>query len=306
MPRIELSIMNNQIVRIALCLTPLVFSLARADVKLEAEQRENLDIQTAAVTIAQIARTYSATAQVLDAAPLIALLRDLRAAQSAAHASRNELERAEQLHAANANVSSKALEAVRAQSLAEAGRADSLRAQLRTSWGPALATMKDSDREQLVADVLEGRAVLVRAESRETEHATIHAGKVRLVAADESLPAEVLGLAAAGPQVVGRAYLLRVVSTSLQAGQILEVDLQDTQQKIAGVIVPRSAVTRWQGDDWVYIEEEANHFIRKPIHPVLWLDDGCLVQKELEAGQHLVTVGATSLLAVENAPEAKE
>ena len=298
--------MKHRILRVALCLAPLAFSQANAEVTLTVEQRENLGIQTTVLATVQAPRTYSATAQVLDAAPLIVLLRDLRAAQSAAHASQLELERAEQLHAADANVSSKSLEAARVQSLADAGRADALRAQLLTAWGPALATMKERERERLIADLLDAKAVLLRAESRDGDRAAIRTGKVRLIAADEHFPAEVLGLAAAGAQVVGRAYLLLVASTSLQAGQVLDADLEDSQKKVGGALVPRSAIVRWQGEDWVYIESDANRFVRKSIHPVMWLDDGGIVPKELAAGQRLVAVGAAALLGVENAPAAQE
>jgi hypothetical protein len=298
--------MMRSVIRVVLCLVPLVALTAQAEVTLESEQRESLDIQTVTLTTSQVPQTYSAIAQVLDAAPLITALRDLRAVQSAATASRNELERAEQLHAADGNVSRKVLEAARVQSLTDAGHADALRAQLLTTWGPAVAAMKESERDRLIAALLESRAVLVRAETRQTDRATIRSGKVRLVTGDEMLPAEVLGLSAGTAVAIGQAYLLRVASSSLQAGQVLDVELQDAKQSLAGIVVPRTAIVRWQGDDWVYIETEPNHFTRKIIHPVAWPDDGCLVQKELEVGQSLVTVGGTMLLAVENSPAPKE
>jgi hypothetical protein len=294
------------VVRVALCVVPLVVVTAQAEVKLEAEQRESLGIQTVTLTSTHVPQTYSAIAQVLDAAPLVALLRDFRAAQSAAIASHNELERAEQLHAADGNVSRKVLEAARVQALSDAGHADALQAQLLTTWGPAITALKESERDRLVTDVLESRAVLVRAEARQTDRVTIKTGKVRLVTDDETLPAEVLGLSAGSTQTVGRSYLLRVASPTLQVGQVLDVELQDAKQSLTGIVVPRSAIVRWQGDDWVYIETESNHFARKAIHPVSCPDEGCLVQKELEVGQSLVTIGGAMLLAVENSPAPQE
>lgn len=281
----------------------------QADAVITAEQRNALGIDTSPLVEKQIAKEYPATAQVLDAAPLIVLLRDLRAAQAAARASKSELGRAEQLHAADANVSTKALESARVQALTDTGRVDGLRAQLLTAWGPALASMSDEGREKLAADLLGNRAVLVRAETRQsgnqTDRAPLRAGRVRLLAEAENLAADVLGQAAGGGQTIGRAYLLRVASSTLQAGQVLEAELQDPKQLISGIVVPRSAIVRWQGETWVYTEGEQNHFMRTAIRPTQWIDAGCLVQMELKAGQKVVTTGSSMLLAIENSPAEK-
>ena len=69
-----------------------------------------------------------------------------------------------------------------------------------------------------------------------------------------------------------------------------------------GVKVPLSALLRWQGSDWVFIETAANHFVRRRIVPVEWLDDGCLVANTLHAGERIVTVGAEVLLAADTGP----
>jgi hypothetical protein len=297
---------NKLILIAASCVLALGGEIAYGKVKLEAEQRENLAIQTVELTAAQVPYSYSTVAQVLDAAPLVAMLRDLRAAQSATESSRKELERATRLYEADANMSAKGLAAARVQALTDSGRADALRAQVLTSWGPAIAAMPDTRREQLVTDLLSARVVLVRAEVRVGGRTAIRLGKVQLIASDERYTAEVLGLAANGSQATGQAYLLRVVTDSLQAGQVLNAELGDARQTISGIVVPRSAIVRWQSDDWVYIETEANHFERKLIHPVLWTMEGCLVQKELAAGQHVVTTGAALLLAAESTPAAQD
>src|SRR5262249_14449790 len=53
-----------------------------ADLTLEAEERENLGIQIETVKVIDVARQWPAAATVMDAAPLVASLAELRAAES--------------------------------------------------------------------------------------------------------------------------------------------------------------------------------------------------------------------------------
>jgi hypothetical protein len=271
---------------------------ARADVQLTALQRENLGIKTVTLTKSETAKTYTATALVLDATSLVTLLSDLRAAQSAATASRNELERVQQLHADENNVSLKVVEAARTQSVADAGHVNTLRAQLAT-WGPSIAAMPDAERDRLSADLAANRSALLRAELRQSGSAPFRQARVRILNREESWPALVIGLASqTASQGIGHAYLLRVDAASLQAGQVATAELIDTHKSVAGVKIPRSAIVRWQGSAWVFIETDGK-FVRRLIRPVEWLDDGCLVQEDLQ-GQQLVVVGASMLLAAES------
>jgi hypothetical protein len=295
--------MKNISVRVAISLLWIFACIpVHADMELTAQQRENLGIKTAALTKTEVGKTFLATAQVLDATPLVTLLSDLRAAQSTAAASNSEFERAKELHAAEATVSLKAVEAARAQSVADTGHVNALRAQLVSAWGTAVVAMPESEREHLVADLLASRASLLRAELRQDQNDTpqFKQARVRLLTQQQMWPAQVLGLAAlTTAQSMGRAYLLRVGATPLQPGQVLAVELIDPRKAVSGIKVPRSAIVRWQGSTWVFIEAESK-FTRHMIHPIEWLDDGCLVQEDLQAGQSIVTVGASMLLAAES------
>ena len=280
---------------------------AWADVKLEAAQRESLGIETARLAPADAVRSLHAVAQVLDSAPLIALLSELQAADAAVSGSRSEAQRAQQLYSADNNVSLKALEAARAQAAGDVARAQGLRSQLLANWGRALQRMSEADRARLVADLSSGRTALLRAESTEpaTAGAQLQTASLQALTGDERWAAQVLGPAAqAATAGVGSTYLMRA-QIELPPGTVLQAQLHDRSRVLRGIKIPRAAIVRWQGEDWVYLEEQANSFTRHLLQPVEWLDDGCLVQAGFSAGQQVVTAGARWLLAAENsAPEA--
>src|SRR5690349_4321908 len=90
-------------------LSLVISTQAFAEVELKPEERENLGIQTEPVKPIQTGRQWSATAQVLDATPLVTTLGEMLAAETAAIASRAEAERSEKLYREEANVARKAL-----------------------------------------------------------------------------------------------------------------------------------------------------------------------------------------------------
>ena len=290
----------------ALCLSLTCIALApgaSADVSFNAEQRNAAGIETRALETVSVPRAWRATAQVLDPAPLIALAGDLRAAQAASDGSRHELERSERLYAAESNVSLRTLETARAQALTDEGHVRALKAQLAASWGRALADTGDARRDHLIGELAAGRVVLLRAETRRIDvgGARFTGARVSLIAGSRAWTADVLGPAApAASPALGDLYLLSApAAPGLEVGRALAADLQDASDVLHGVKVPLSAVLRWQGSDWVFIETAANHFARRRIVPVEWLDDACLVGEGLRTGERIVTVGAEVLLAAD-------
>jgi len=143
----EFSFSATRRLRAAL-LSFLVAAPCFADVTLEPAERENLGIQTEPVKTLDVARQWPAAATVVDAAPLIASLSDLRAAESAAEASREESRRAEQLYRNDANVARKARDAARTQAITDEGRVTTARSQLLSAWGQTIVGMNPSARER--------------------------------------------------------------------------------------------------------------------------------------------------------------
>jgi hypothetical protein len=271
-----------------------------ADVKLESQQRATLGIETTTLSAVTVAREVQASAQVLDSSQLIATMGELRAAQLSAMSSRGELDRLERLHADDTNVSLKAVEAARAQTAADAGHVATLRAQLATTWGRSLVAFPDSERTLLLDELTSGRASLLRADvtDGDVRQLQFHSAKTHSLTSDETWPAIIIGrMASSNDRGIGDSYLLKVAA-DLQPNRMLVVQLIDPAHSRHGFKIPRGALIRWQGSDWVFEESADNLFTRHIVHPIQWLDDGCLVDDDL-AQRHIVIVGAMMLLGME-------
>ena len=272
-----------------------------ADVTLQAEEREDLGIQTEAVQMLEVARQWPAAATVLDAAPLIATLTDLRVAESTAEASHDESRRAEQLYQNDANIARKARDAARTQAITDEGRVATVRSQLLSAWGQAILTMKPDARQRLVEDLLAGRATLVRAEPVQAipQGARFTRAEVSSLSGPSRWTATVLGPLpqASAPAFAGA--LLLSVPVSLSAGQALQARLVEAQPGARGPSVPASAIVRWHGGEWVYEEKPANTFVRHPVRRGARVEGRAVLEGEIPNDAQIVVVGARALLGAE-------
>ena len=272
-----------------------------ADVELKPEERANLGIQTESAKAIQTGRQWSATAQVLDATPLVTTLGEIQAAETAAGASKAEAERSERLYREETNVGRKALDAARAQSVTDAVRLSTARAQLVGSWGPEIAALSSVARSALVADLLAGRACLARVDLVQSLPATVTDPQVEVTHFDGGKPLSAywLGRLPQGANsTIAGSGLLRVAAP-LAAGSLLEAVLSEREPSINGMSVPSSAVIRWHGGEWVYEETSTNHFERREVKRGLRVGGRALLANPDNAEVQVVTVGARALLAAE-------
>jgi hypothetical protein len=278
-----------------------VVAPAFADVELEAEQRDSLGIQTEPARAIEAPRSWPASAQVLDSAPLITALGELRSAETAAAASRAEAERSEQLYREETNIARKTLDAARAQAIADEARLNTARAALLGTWGRTIATMPGAQRAKLIDDLLSGRASLVRAEQLQPLPPDAALGSARVVTLDShgEWNAEWLGTL---PQTTNLTFagssLLRVPA-ALPVGQLLEVTLTEKRASVHGMSVPATAVVRYRGAEWVYEEGPENHFTRSEVRAGTRVQGRALLAGEIKSPPQVVTVGARSLLGAE-------
>jgi hypothetical protein len=274
---------------------------AFADVELEAEQRESLGIRTEPARAIEAARSWPASAQVLDSASLVTALGELRSAETAAAASRAEAERSEKLYREDTNIARKTLDAARTQAIADEARLNSARAGLLGAWGRAIASMPGSQRAKLVDDLLNGRASLVRAEQVQPLPADVSIGTVRVATLNShvEMNAEWLGALpqTTNPTLAGSS-LLRVPA-ALSVGQLLEVTVTEKRASVRGMSVPAAAVIRWRGSEWVYEEGPENHFVRAEVRAGARVQGRALIAGEVKTPPNVVTVGARSLLGAE-------
>jgi hypothetical protein len=272
-----------------------------ADVQLEADERENLGIQTEAVQMLNVARQWSAAATVLDAGPLVGALADLRAAESAAEASREEFRRAEQLYQNDKNVSRKTLDAARTQSITDDGRVATARSQVLSTWGRPILAMSASTRERLVSDLFAGRATLVRAEPLQPLPQAIRFGRVEISSLNGPArwTASVLGPLPQGSAPAFAGALLLSVPAALSAGQPLQARLVEAAADVRGPSVPAAAIVRWHGTEWVYEEKPANHFVRRAVKRGARVEGRAVLEGDVPGDARIVVVGARALLGAE-------
>ena len=272
-----------------------------ADVQLQAEERENLGIQTEPVQMLNVARQWSAAATVLDAGPLVAALTDLRAAEATAEASREEFKRADQLYRNDTNVARKTRDAARTQSITDEGRVATVRSQLLSAWGLSILAMNASARERLVNDLMTGRATLVRAEPVQALPQAVKFGRIELTAL--SGPARWTGTVLGPlPQASAPAFagaILLSVPAPLSAGQPLQARLVEAHPSVTGPSVPSSAIVRWHGTEWVYQEKPANNFVRLAVRRGARVEGRAVLEGDLPKDARSVVVGARALLGVE-------
>ena len=299
-------------IRISILLLTCLQVPVYAAVTLSEKVQHNFGIHSESAVAVQSARQWQASAQVLDASSLVSLLSDLKVAQAVANASGRELQRLEALHKENNNVSLKTVEAARAQAISDSAHIQVLQAQLLSGWGGGVSKMSVQLREQLIQDILTGQQVLVRADllSQTSPVISFSLVRIKLLSDDRVINAKVLGsLPQTQGQSLGKSYLL-VVATNHQSellpGQLLTAELQDAAHPVQGVQIPKSAVVRWQGQYWAYLEQELGHYQRVSISVTQWLEQSVIVSKGIKAGDKVVASGAGLILGAELSPPETE
>lgn len=99
----------------------------------------------------------------------------------------------------------------------------------------------------------------------------------------------------------GLVLLFRVMTRDLplRPGMRLEAHLPTAAQPATGVLVPRSAIVRSGGRDWVFVALTEDTFERRPLDAVAPLPDGWFVPSGLSPDDRVVTAGAQVLLSEE-------
>jgi hypothetical protein len=111
---------------------------------------------------------------------------------------------------------------------------------------------------------------------------------------------------ASAPAFAG-AFLLSV-PVALPAGQALRAALAEAQPGVRGPSAPASAIVRWRGSEWVYVEKPANTFVRHVVRRGARVERRALLD-DISSDARIVVVGARALLGVElsaSEPESSE
>jgi hypothetical protein len=279
-------------------------------VKLEKEKWKALGLEMAEPLKAELKPQRVAFGRVLDPVPLVALDGELASADAALAASRAEFDRTQALQKSGEGMSRKVAETAEAQFRSDEIKADGLRRRARLEWGAAFPAADAAKRRAFVEQLVGGESALVRVELLPGDALAEQPTGARISVLgreSETIESSVITPASdADPKTQAQGFILRVdkPAFALRPGMALTAWLELPQKVRAGFAVPRAAVLRHDGRAWVFVQEETEKFVRKPVSIETPLDGekGWFVSGEsggIKGDDLLVVTGAQTLLSEE-------
>jgi hypothetical protein len=242
---------------------------------------------------------------ILDPGPLSKLNSDLIRAQAALDSSQAQYLRSKRLYGERQNVSLRDLQSAQASYLADQSRLNALQQQLRDEWGGEIARMDPAQRSDLINTLVDRRQAIGRVTvpaGKVLDDSPAHASIVVLGQEQHPIAARSVYFApAVDPKMQGQSFILRMDADGfpIRPGAAISAALPLSNGTERGVTVPRSAVVRYAGKEWVYEALTSEKFTRKEIVPAQILPDGYFVTQDLPPEARVVITGAQSLLSEE-------
>lgn len=271
-------------------------------VQLSPEQQINAGIVVAAPQPRELAREVKAYGHVVDPQPLFDLLAELHSTEAALDASTKEYARVQALHANDQNASARTVETASAAVKRDQIQLEALRTKLSGAWGPTLAK---SDLARVVPPLTNLEAVLIRVDLPPGEALSSLPATARVQSpfdSARSAAARFLGLATmASAHSPGQGFLFLQQPNSLDLRPEMSVVtfLALEGPRLRGVVLPRSAVVRHEGQTWVYTRRDDQTFERVPVALEHAVDEGWFIEASSGAPKHIVVTGAQMLLSEE-------
>ncbi|MEP6784728.1 MAG: hypothetical protein ABI898_03195 [Sphingomonadales bacterium] len=265
-------------------------------------------VRTATLTAGSTHVETRGFARALDVGPLAAIDAEVQANVAAAAASQAEVERLTILYRADQSASLRAVEAARAQAIADRAKASASRHRVAFEYGPGLSQLGSGGIRSLVADVATAGAALVRID---IQGAALALGStVRLEDGNARAIVRTIGSAAAADSKLQTAGALAIVrgpfARQLLSGRVVPAIVAQGPAT-NGVLVPRGAIVRWQGTRWAYRRAANGSFERVELTDGQPAETGWLVTGgDLHAGDVIAVEGAGALLGIERGGGAGE
>lgn len=268
-------------------------------VTIDADTQRRLGIVVAPLTVSTDAATLDGFAKGLDAAPLAAIIAEIDTAEATAAASAAEAGRLDILYRQDTSASRRSVEAARAQARGDAARVRLAQQRIGIEFGPGLLHLGVSQVRRLASEIANGTAALVRID---IPGANLAPGTIVSVAAGTaSSTVHVLGPASAADARLQSAGVLAVLSGPMARqsliGRVLTARIVNGPVR-AGLLVPRDAIVRFQGQMWVY-RQTAKGFDRVALNDPISATDGWLVSDGLAPSDHIAVHGSAGLLAID-------
>ena len=283
-------------------------------------QQVQAGIRTQTLVPARYQSRARAYGLILDPRPLLALrasyaaaLGQLGVARAVATTSQREYERLRLLNRDDQNVSIKtaqaaegAYQSAQARLAAALTNVANLQQTAIMQWGPVLARWTLRHGTDPLTRLFNGQDALVLV--------TLPPGLAvpsmpTVVRVDNgNMPAAAATLVSASPQsdpsIQGETYFYLMPAHEVRMGMRVAVDVPLVGQTRLGAMVPDSAVLWYAGQAWIYLQSNAEHFVRQRVSTQAPVRGGWF-ETDLRPGQRVVTQGAQLLLSQEmSAPPA--
>ncbi|HKQ37014.1 MAG TPA: hypothetical protein VJ063_02985 [Verrucomicrobiae bacterium] len=269
--------------------------------KIDKATQERMGLKTAALEPAQLRLEEKGYGQVLDPTPFATLLVDQLSASASLEVSRKEYERLKQLYAQDQNVSTRALETAEAAMKKDQILFEAAKAKLALTLGPAASAQPNF--QALVESLIAMKQSLARIDLPLSQSlgGPPQGGRVAPVAGEEHpLPVKYLGAApVADPQTQGQGFLFLLEANPLPPGTALIGWLEVPGETQIGVLVPRAALVRHEGEIYLYVQTGEETFAHKEVELERPVEKGWFVRHGLAANEKVVVAGAQELLAEE-------
>ena len=267
------------------------------------EAQHRLGVTTQVLTAQRRQAQIAAFAKVLDPGPLAALESDLETAIAAAAASSKEAARARALGSGAGGMAAKDVEAAISQARQDQAKLELLRRRVGLEWGPGVARLSDARRQALVEALAKGRAALVQVDTPDSE-GQAGARRVEIDIGSGSVQAPVIGPARTAEARLQSSGLIALVTGPkailFSVGLTLGARIDEPGAQ-TGVILPRSAIVRYQGFDWAYVRRGPGQFERRQIAAPQVEKDGDFTLDGFRAGEAVAVQGVAGLFAAEQA-----
>jgi hypothetical protein len=271
-------------------------------VTLDAETQKRIGLELEVPASAQWQPEVKGYGHVVDPAPLASLLAELASAHVAAETSQREFERLKTLAEQN-NASVRALQAAEAMAKRDQLLVESLRTKLILGWGKAV--LERDDPPAFVKSLANREQALVRVDLPAGESLNRPPSSARLISLSDSehpVAAEFFDTApAVDPQTQGQGFLFLVSGkpAGFSPNVAVTAYVNIPGESLNGVIVPSSAVIRYQGKAWVYVRTGDKEFTRREIpldHPGA---NGWFVSSGVTDKDRVVASGTQTILSEE-------
>lgn len=271
-------------------------------ISLDTNEQDLLALKVVTLTAVRHSPEAKGYGRVIDPTPLSSIVAELVAAQATANASQKELERLTAL-SAQQNASVRALQSATAQAQRDQTMVFALRQKFIASWGAAIA--EHDDLPKWCQSLTAGETALLRLDLPAGEVIEKPPSVARVFALNSetnAVEAQFVGNAPTiDPSTQGQGFLYLVASRQLGfvPGAAVLGYLKSSTNDREGVLLPRSAVVRFDGKPWVFLKRGEDTFVRREVELQSPMTDGWFTDQGVKAGDAIVVSGAQMLLSEE-------